>query len=257
MLLRAFAVAFALLALSNLLKPFELIRGEGFVFLGRRLTGAPNFLAAWSFAAFLGAYASSLWNAQARALAMGLAYAGFVSANLFLFALRGPAAGAELHAAGIAYIVVALAGSWGAVAAMVQREVGTGEPAAQTVLRAFALLFALMALSNLLKPFAYTETVGFVLLGERLSGTANVAAALFFSAFLAAYALAIWTGRRAAVGMGIAYAIYVALNLALWNVRKPEGADTPLLFALPYLLTAIGVSSGAAVLLWRQRHRLT
>ncbi|HYC54485.1 MAG TPA: hypothetical protein VEL28_06075 [Candidatus Binatia bacterium] len=255
--LRIFAVLFGLLALSDLIKPLELIEGEGFVFLGRRLSGVPNVIAALSFAAYLAVYAASLWQAHARSLAMGLAYAGFVTANLFLFSLRGPAAEKGLSAFSILYIVLALAGCWGAVVAVVRSRIAAAEPASRTVLRAFALLFALMAVSNVLKPFAYTETVGFVLFGQRLAGTANTVAALVFAAFLATYAAAIWKESRAALAMGIAYALYVIANLALWNVRKPEGSDAPLLFALPYLVTAIGVSSGAAALLWRYRQRLT
>jgi hypothetical protein len=123
-------------------------------------------------------------------------------------------------------------------------------------MRTFALLFALMALSDLLKPFAYTPEVGFVLFGQRLTGGANTAAALTFSALLATYAAMLWEERREALTLGIGYALYVAANLVLWQFRKPEGAEAPLLFALPYLVSAIGVSSGAACLLWRHRERL-
>jgi hypothetical protein len=257
-MLRAFAVLFGLLAFSNFLKPFGLSEDAGFVFLGRRLSGTPNLIAGWSFAVLLACYASSLWREKAAALPIGMAYAAYVSANLFLFSIRPQAAGGASHPVfDIVYTIIALGGAWGAVAAM--RSVGLDQRDAvpgRILLRSFALLFALMALSDALKPFAYTPETGFVLLGQRLSGTPNTVVALTFSALLATYAASIWQENRRALTLGIAYAVYVAANLTLWNFRKPEGAETPLIFGLPYLISAIGVSSGAAWLLWRHRDRL-
>ena len=73
--LRVFAVLFALLAVSNLTKPLGLSVEQGFVFFGRRLSGTPNLIAAWSFAVFLFAYAAALWRERTQALPMGIAYA--------------------------------------------------------------------------------------------------------------------------------------------------------------------------------------
>lgn len=255
--LRILAVLFALLAVSNLAKPLGMNVEQGFVFFGRRLSGTPNLIAAWAFAAFLFAYAAALWRERTQALPMGIAYAAYVTANLFLFQLRMPAVGTNAVVFGIVYSVVALGLSWGAVAAMIRAGFASRDSVpGRVVLRAFALLFAVMALSNLLKPFAYTETVGFVLFGQRLSGTPNVVAALIFAALLATYAQSIWAERRRALPLGVAYAIYVVANLVLWSFRKPEGTVTPLVFMLPYIVSAVGVSSGAAYLLWKQRARL-
>lgn len=255
--LRTMAVLFGILAVSNFLKPFGLSADTGFVFLGRRLDGIPNLVAGWTFAVFLACYAAALWRGRAAALPLGIAFAAYVSANLFLFTLRMPPPAGGRVVFGIVYTVVALAGAWGTVAAMVRAGYARLDPApGRIVLRSFALLFALMALSNALKPFAYTDEIGFVLFGERLSGQANTAAAGTFAALLAAYAASIWTERRLALKLGVAYALYVVANLVLWNFRKPEGAEAPLLFALPYLVSAIGVSSGAAYLLWKHRARL-
>lgn len=257
-LTRVFAVFFALLALSNLSKPLGAGAEQGFVFLGRRLEGVPNWIAAWSFAVFLFEYARALWREKSSALPMGVAYAAYVSANLFLFWLRLPADLSDnARLFGIAYTAFALAGAWGGVAVMVRGGFAARDSVpGRVALRACALLFALMALSNVLKPFAYTETVGFVLLGQRLSGTANTVAALAFAGFLGLYAWSIWTERRRALPLGILYAAYVVANLVLWNFRKPEGTVTPLAFAVPYLVAAVGVSSGAVWLLWRERGRL-
>lgn len=255
--LRILAVLFALLAVSNLTKPLGYSVEQGFVFFGRRLTGTPNWIAAWAFAAFLFAYAAALWRERTQALPMGIAYAAYVTANLFLFQLRMPAIEGNARLFGIVYSVLALGFSWGAVVAMLRAGFARiDDVPGRVLLRTFALLFALMALSNLLKPFAYTETVGFVLFGQRLTGTTNVVVALVFAGFLAVYAQSIWAERRRAFPLGVAYAIYVVANLVLWSFRKPEGTVTPLVFMLPYIVSAIGVSSGAAYLLWRQRARL-
>jgi hypothetical protein len=256
--LRIFAILFALLAVSNLTKPLGLSVEQGFVFFGRRLSGTPNLIAAWAFAVFLFAYAAALWRERTQALPMGIAYAAYVSANLFLFQLRMPAVEGNARLFGIVYTILALGFSWGAVAAMTRAGLAhrDGVPG-RVLLRAFALLFALMALSNLLKPFEYTEQVGFVLFGQRLAGTPNLVAALVFVVFLATYAQSIWAERRRAVPLGVVYAAYVVANLVLWNFRKPEGAGAPLVFMLPYVVSAIGVSSGAAYLLWKQRGRFT
>jgi len=255
--LRVLAILFTLLAVSNLTKPLELGMDQGFVFFGRRLAGTPNLIAAWAFAAFLFSYASALWRERATALPMGIAYAAYVTANLFLFQLRMPAVEGNARIFGIVYTVLALGFSWGSVFVMIRSGFASRDHApGRITLRACALLFALVALSNLLKPFAYTETVGFVLFGQRLTGTPNVVVALVFAAFLAVYAQSMWTERRRALPLGVAYAIYVVANLVLWNFRKPEGTVTPMAFMLPYLVSAIGVSSGAAFLLWKQRSRL-
>jgi hypothetical protein len=256
-MLRVFAVLFALLAISNFLKPVLANAETGFVFLGRRLTDTPNLIAGLSFGVFLSCYAAALWRETAAALPLGIAYAAYVSANLFLFTLRAPTPTGNARVFGILYMIFALGGAWGAVAAMLRSGFAERDRTPGRILmRSFALLFALMALSDALKPFAYTPEVGFVLLGQRLAGTANTIAALTFSALLATYAASIWMEKRRALQLGIAYSIYVALNLVLWSFRKPEGAGAPLVFMLPYVLSAIGVSSGSALLLWRYKERL-
>src|SRR6266849_3807026 len=120
-LLRVFAVLFVLLAVSDFLKPFVADSQTGFVFLGRRLAGTPNLIAGWSFAVFLGGYAACLWRQRPAALPLGIAYAGYVSANLFLFTLRMPAATGTARLFGQAYTALALAGTWGVVVVMLRQ----------------------------------------------------------------------------------------------------------------------------------------
>jgi hypothetical protein len=126
-------------------------------------------------------------------------------------------------------------------------------------LTVFAILFALLALSNLLKPFRFGgEQTGFVFFGSRQSGAANAILGPLFGVFLAVYAYGIWTMRRFALPMGHAYATYVILNLILFSFRNtvPDTAGYQI-FGTVYAAIAIGVSLGAAVLLTKRKAELT
>lgn len=256
-ILRVFAVLFALMALSNLTKPFELAPDHGFVFFGRRLSGAPNLIAGLAFGTYLAVYAEALWRRRPHALPMAVAYAGYVCVNMSLFMMRSPELAADSALFGTAYIVVAAGTSLGAVAAVAREGIARDLAQYETLLKTFALLFGLMALSNLLKQFVYSDTTGFVLFGERTTGMTNVIASCTFALFLVSYAQAIWSERRRALYFGGIYAAYVLINLVLWNFRKPAGTETSMLFGILYLIIAIGVSSGAVALLYRVRDRLT
>ena len=132
------------------------------------------------------------------------------------------------------------------------------KPSRGTALTVFAVLFGVLAVSNLAKPLELGSTTGFVLFGQRLSGLPNQIFGPLFGLYLAAYATGIWGMRRRALPMGIAYAVYVIVNLVLYTVRTPQppGSGT-MIFGLVYMAIAIGVSSGAAMLLWRRRSELT
>jgi len=123
----------------------------------------------------------------------------------------------------------------------------------------FAVLFALLALSNLLKPLRLGgDQTGFVLFGSRLSGVANTIVGPLFGVFQLVYAYGIWTMRRFALPMGHAYATYVILNLILFSFRNtvPDTMGYKV-FGAVYSAIAIGVSLGAAVLLTRRKTELT
>jgi hypothetical protein len=109
------------------------------------------------------------------------------------------------------------------------------------------VLFALLALSNLSKPLELQPEHGFVFLGRRLRGTADLLVAPVFGAYLAAYAWGLWQGRRWALPMGILYAGWVPLNLYLFTVRSPEEMGTNSLFGVPYMMVAVSVSLGAVL----------
>ncbi|MFT4569530.1 MAG: hypothetical protein ACI8TX_000950 [Hyphomicrobiaceae bacterium] len=255
-ILRVFAVLFGLMALSNFTKSFELAADHGFVFLGRRLNDAPNSIASIAFGTYLAFYAEALWKRRAYALPMAIAYAGYVFVNMSLFVMRSPEIAAGSAQFGVTYIAIASGTTLAAIFMVAREDLAHDFSKYETALKTFALLFTLMALSNFLKPFVYTETTGFVLLGQRTSGATNVIASCTFAVFLLTYAQAIWTEKGRALTLGVVYATYVLLNLALWNVRKPEGTETTLVFGIAYLIIAIGVSGGAAGMLYRVRDRL-
>jgi len=129
----------------------------------------------------------------------------------------------------------------------------------QRMFTIFTVLFSLLAVSNLLKPFRLgSDETGFVLLGERLSGMANTIVGPLFGLFLALYAFAIWKRKRFAIPLGHAYATYVILNLILFQVKNvtPPGIRY-VIFGIIYSLIAVGVSLGAAIFLTRNKMLLS
>jgi len=129
----------------------------------------------------------------------------------------------------------------------------------QRMFTIFTVLFSLLAVSNLLKPFRLgSDETGFVLLGERLSGMANTIVGPLFGLFLALYAFAIWKRKRFAIPLGHAYATYVILNLILFQVKNvaPPGISY-VIFGIIYALIAVGVSLGAAIFLTRNKMLLS
>ncbi|HEV7733980.1 MAG TPA: hypothetical protein VGR62_17550 [Candidatus Binatia bacterium] len=127
-----------------------------------------------------------------------------------------------------------------------------------TALTVFAVLFALLSVSNMLKPFQIQGAqTGFVLFGERLTGTANAIAGPLFGLFLLVYAIGIWNMRRFALPMAWLYALYVVVNLVLFTIRNetPPGVGY-MIFGVVYTAIAIGVSGGSAMLLSRRTAEL-
>jgi len=120
-------------------------------------------------------------------------------------------------------------------------------------LKLFAIPFALLTISNCMKPLELDPELGFVFLGRRLSGAANVVAGPLFGLFLGVYAWGLWHARRYALPMGILYAGWVPLNLFLFTTRSPEELGVNSLFGIPYMIVAVGVSLGAVVAMLRYR----
>lgn len=127
------------------------------------------------------------------------------------------------------------------------------------VLTTFAILFVLLALSNLTKPLAalHSSDAGFVFFGARTTGLANMILGPAFGVLLIAYAAGIWQMRRWALPLGYAYAAYVIINLALYMIRNSGAAGQPSsAFMIVYAIVAIGVSTGSALMLRRSQAQL-
>src|SRR5437879_6413468 len=126
-------------------------------------------------------------------------------------------------------------------------------------LTTFAILFVMLAVSNLLKPLQMggAQHTGFAFSGQPTTGTAQRALRPLFGIYLLVSAVGIWRLRRFALPMGYAYAAYVIVNLIAFTVR---GESQPgvgyVIFSIVYSLVAIGVSSGAALLLTRRKAAL-
>jgi hypothetical protein len=124
------------------------------------------------------------------------------------------------------------------------------------ILTIFAILFALMAISNFGKPFSHNPGVGFVFFGTRLSGVPNMIIAPILGIILAVYAYGILAMRKFALPVGIFYAAYVIINMPLFLVKYHGTAvlqEHSWAYLVPYPFVAIGVSSGAAWLLYRRK----
>jgi hypothetical protein len=128
------------------------------------------------------------------------------------------------------------------------------KPRRGPVLTAFAVLFALLALSNLSKPLS-GGNAGFVFLGTKTVGIANAILGPAFGLFLLIYALGIWQQKRFALPLAWAYAAYVLINLILFTIKTPDRWQSPL-FGLAYAAIALGVSWGSAILLTHRRAQL-
>ena len=129
------------------------------------------------------------------------------------------------------------------------------------LLTVLALLFGLLAFSDLTKPLQASLGAGlrpgFVLFGHRLSGTGNAVVGPLFGLYLLVYAAGIWRMRRWALPVGTVYAVYVIVNLTLFLLRDPEPMREGVLFGVIYALVALGVSWGAVWLLSQRRAALT
>jgi hypothetical protein len=121
----------------------------------------------------------------------------------------------------------------------------------------FAVLFALLALSNLSKPFRLSPNAGFVFFGGKTHGIANAVLGPLFGLVLLVYAAGIWRRRRWVLSIAYAYAAYVILNLSLYTFRNAGSPGQPTTaFMLGYVAIAVGVSTSSAILLHQRRTQL-
>jgi len=120
-LLTVFAIAFALMALSNFSKPFKMSPNVGFVFFGYKLTGIGNTIIGPIFGIILALYAYGIWTMRRFALPLAHFYATYVILNLLMFTIRNYRELPPLLGR-IAYVIVAVGFSLGAAIILTQRK---------------------------------------------------------------------------------------------------------------------------------------
>ncbi len=125
-------------------------------------------------------------------------------------------------------------------------------------LTTLAILFAILAITDVLKPFHLEgPTTGLVFFGKRLSGTPDAILGPALGIILLIYAAGIWRMRRYALYLGYAYAIYVTINLALFSARNPPPpSQGEMIFGIVYIILALALSWGTAILLSRHKSDL-
>ncbi|MHB8384670.1 MAG: hypothetical protein ACYDC3_20310 [Candidatus Binataceae bacterium] len=121
----------------------------------------------------------------------------------------------------------------------------------------FSILFLLVAIEDLLKPFHLEgPTTGFVFFGTRTHGLENAILGPLFGIFLLVYAIGILRMKKYALPLAFIYAIYVVLNIVLYSVNPPPGEQGSMGFLIGFLITAIAIPWIAAIMLWRRRASL-
>ena len=122
-------------------------------------------------------------------------------------------------------------------------------------LTTLAILFAILALTDILKPLHLEgPTTGLVFFGKRLGGTPDAILGPILGIILLTYAAGIWRMRRYALYLGYAYAIYVTINLALFSASNPPPASqSEMIFNIVYVILALAFSWGTAILLNRRK----
>ncbi len=126
-------------------------------------------------------------------------------------------------------------------------------------LTTLAILFAILAVSDILKPLHLEgPTTGLVFFGKRLSGAPNAILGPILGIILLSYAAGIWRMHRYAMYLGYAYAIYVTINLVLFSARNPPPASQgEMIFGIVYIVLAVALSWGTAILLSLRKADLT
>jgi len=128
------------------------------------------------------------------------------------------------------------------------------ESSRSPVLTTFAILFLILAVSNFLKPFHLDPNAGFVFFGTKTTGVATAVLGPAFGVLLVVYAIGIWQMRRRVLPLAYAYAAYVILNLSLYSIRNAGSPrQSSPAFMIVYIVVAIGVATGSAILLRRRQ----
>ena len=125
------------------------------------------------------------------------------------------------------------------------------------LLTVLAILFALAAIQDILKPLHLEgPTTGLVFLGTRLSGPGNTVMSVVLALFLAIYAVGIWRMNKYALTLGFIYAVYVLFNIVVFSIRYAGEDNGSPAFQFGFTIGAIAIPWASAILLWRRRDEL-
>jgi hypothetical protein len=125
------------------------------------------------------------------------------------------------------------------------------------LLTALAILFALAAIQDILKPLHLEgPTTGLVFLGTRLSGSGNLVMSVVLGIFLASYAVGVWRMNKYALTLGFIYAVYVLFNVVIFPIRYAGQNNGSPAFLLGFIIGAIAIPWASVILLWRRRDEL-
>ena len=122
-----------------------------------------------------------------------------------------------------------------------------------TFLTIAAVLFALLAVSDFLKPLTENDRTGIVIFGFRQHGLADAILGPLLGALLLAYATGILLMRRFAIPLGWIYAAFVIANLILFRIFNPPKTQNEVLLGFGFMLVAIAITVGTALILTRRR----
>ena len=124
------------------------------------------------------------------------------------------------------------------------------------MLTVVAVLFALLAVSDFLKPLTENDRTGVVIFGFRQHGLADAILGPLLGLILLAYATGILLMRRFAVPLGWAYAAFVIVNLVMFRILNPPKTENEMLFGFGFMIVAIAITVGAALVLTHRRSEL-
>jgi hypothetical protein len=119
-----------------------------------------------------------------------------------------------------------------------------------------AILFALLAISDFLKPLTENDRTGLVFFGVRLHGLADAILAPLLGVILVAYAVGIWRMRRYAMPLGWLYAAFVTANIILFRIFNPPPNQHDMILGIGFMIGAIAIPAGTALLLTRRGSEL-
>ncbi|MGO9451682.1 MAG: hypothetical protein ACLQDV_11670 [Candidatus Binataceae bacterium] len=132
------------------------------------------------------------------------------------------------------------------------------QPKRGVLLTILAVLFALGAIQDILKPFHLEgPTTGLVFLGTRLSGISNIIMSIVLAAFLASYAAGVLWMRKYALTLSLIYGVYVIINIVVFSFKYAGQDNGPVSFLIIFTVLAIAIPWTSAMILWRRRAELT